>query len=142
MLQIAAKKPTGVKGHFGLRHSAHQKLGQLCGRHVFEPRAQLSQHPGADFLLDNTSIQNPVTRDWIAAQGCEQIVKFQYFDAALAHRPRENVVVFHRLVDPDDIVEQEGCRVGGSQPPVREARTADHHRAQLARFRMNAQSHQ
>src|SRR6202011_1966780 len=112
LLQIAAKKAAGIEGHFGFRHATDQHLGQLSGRHLFEPHAQLSQHPGADFLFDNTSIENPVACDRVAAYRCEQIVKFQYFDAPLAHHPRENVVVFHSLVDPDDIVEQEGCRVG------------------------------
>ena len=68
----------------------------------------------------------------------EQIVQFEHFHVAFAHLQHEVVVILLRLVDPEDIVEQQGGGVARGEPLVSQPGTAHHHRAQLADFAMNA----
>jgi hypothetical protein len=64
-------------------------------------------------------------------------VQLEHLGAAFAHLEHEIVMIFLRLLHPENVVEQEIARVARCQALVREPRTADEHRAQLADFAVN-----
>ena len=68
----------------------------------------------------------------------QQVVHFQYFDAAFTHLGDEVEVVAFGLVDPDNVVEQQFVAVARGQALVRQAWRANHHFAQFAGFGVDA----
>ena len=59
-------------------------------------------------------------------------------DAAIAHLLHEIEMVALGVVDPQDVVKQQGVAVGGRQPLMRTPWRAHHDLAQLADLRVNA----
>ena len=126
-------------GEFERREAADQGFGEDAVVEAFEVAAQLVDEAEADLVGHDLVVEDPLLalrdRDGLG----EQVVHLHHVDAAVAHLGDEVEVVALGVLDPQHVVEQQLVAVGRRQPLVRPTGRADHHLAQLADFRMDAE---
>ena len=121
-------------GHIVVGHAADQELRQPIWRQLGQPRPDLVAESGADQIVGDLAVQNPVTGLGHGHHVGEQILQLEYLHAAVDHLGDEVEVVAAGLLQPDDVVEQQFLAGLRREPLVGKAGCAHHHPPQLARL--------
>src|SRR5215472_1191010 len=131
-------------GPFRLRdvadgNAADEQLRELGPRHLVEPGPHQARRARTDRIRRHATVEHEGARLLVVHGFAQELRKIEHLDSALLHLGDEVVVVLARLMDPDDVVEEEIVAVARRQPLMRAAGRADHHGLQLADLGMGAE---
>ena len=120
------------------RQAADQGLRQIARLEAIEIALDLVDQAQTDLVGHDLVVENPLLGFGDGDGLGQQAVHLDHVDAAIAHLLHEVEVVALGVVDPHDVVEQQGVAIAGRQALMRPARRADHHLAQLADLGVDA----
>jgi hypothetical protein len=123
---------------FGPAHAPDQDGGEQVGLHLHQMRQQIVGEAHAHGVVADPRLQQPAAGVHVGQRLGQQLPQEHDLDAAIAHRVDEGHVLDARLLDPDDVIEQQFGAIGGGQPGHGGAGLVDQHAAQLARLGMHA----
>ena len=108
---VAAVGVGEVKG----RQAANQGFGELRGCQAVEIAADLVDQAKADLVGHDLIVENPLLGFGDRDRFGEQVMHLDDIDAAIAHLLHEVEMVALGVVDPQDVVKQQGVAVGRRQ---------------------------
>ena len=132
VLERRQEAAADLVGHVLEGDAADQVLGQLRGRHLVEPGADVGGEAETDQVTGDLAVEQPGARFRDPHDVGDAVLELQHLDTALLELGDEVEVVALGLLDPDDVVEEQPVGGAGREPLVGQARRRDQHLSELA----------
>ena len=132
-------RPLGL-GNIQHRDAPDEQPRQVGAAGSRRARAASRGRCPADGVGRHAPVEDEGARLLVVQRFAEELREIEHLDAPFLHLRHEVVMVLARLVNPDDVVEQQIVAVAGGEPLMGAARRADHHRLQLSDLGVDAET--